>query len=238
MKTASPEEILKRLKSGDYTKPWPPWAKLAAARLINCFLPALTTERILLCFEKKDPLMLFESTEDFYWLLGKMARCRSDLKTAQPEAFEKLSKTKWLKDFRYENGKLHVEHGYGFENLISQQIAEIFELPTEKQAVALGALNRGFSSELSLRPQDAKAVRIYLFLILMWPVVQNFTSIRELYDFVFSSIPKEPCPSDMDPIDFEERQFKWFEKLCHRNLGLSLAKRGRPVKDEKIPQPN
>jgi len=138
----------------------------------------------------------------------------------------------WIKEIEIKDGDLKIEHGYGIEEMFADRLKSVLELPTTVQQVFWRSFSKGFGQKLSLRPQDAKAFRTYLFLTITWPQVQKCSSIRELYGRLFRTIAAEPCPDGVDPVDFEERQFKWFEKLCHRNLGLSLRPKGRPKREK------
>jgi len=163
---------------------------------------------------------------------GRMARLAVELREHDPQTFQLLNRNRWVKNISNKNGKFEFEYAEGVFSRVLHHMEDVMGRPANLQIDFWHSFSTSFGKKITFRRQDAKAIRIYLLLLISWPQVQEHTSIRELYDFVFKRIPKEPCLDGADPVDFEERQFKWFEKLCHRNIGLSLAKRGRPTRSQ------
>ncbi len=217
------------IDEAEFNRPWPRWTKLATARLLQILFPSVAASKWLGCFESKEPLEAVLAVFEGGHLLGRTVRCFTELRENDPQNFQLLSQNRWVKGIRNRDGKVDIEYGEGIYNLVLHCMEDVMHRPAEDQKKFWRSFGSNFGKKLVLRLQDKKAIRIYLFLIVTWPHVQRCTSISELYAYVFKCIPKDPCPPGTDPIDFEERQVKWFEKLCDRNLGLRLAKRGRPA---------
>ena len=188
------------------------------------------------CFESPDPIQKLLSIVDLPRFLGRLARCLPEMKKLDQGSLAFLEKMKWLQDFRIHDGGIEFQHGQGIEGMILFLMQKTLQQEAADQLVFWRSFVKGFEREVVPRPQDAKALRIYLFLALNWQEAERCTSIRQLYELIFQRIPQDPCPHGVDPVDFEDRQVKWFEQLCQRNLGLSLAKRGRPKSRKKISQ--
>jgi hypothetical protein len=224
------------LGNQDFKQPWPRWAKRCAARLLTLLFPITSTQEWLACFESEDAFTALGSKFEDGWFCGRLPRCIAELKQSNPETLGQLSESKWVRNMTLEEGKLKVEYGQGLEGMVLHRMQQILQEPAEVQREFWRSFAKGFDSEFCPRKIDGKAIQIYVWLLLTWPTAQNCVSINDLYDFVFQYVAKEPCPPEIDPVDFEERHHKWFEKLCQRNLGITLAKRGRPARAGKIPQ--
>ncbi|NJN05479.1 MAG: hypothetical protein HC814_02520 [Rhodobacteraceae bacterium] len=57
--------------------------------------------------------------------------------------------------------------------------------------------------------------------------------MRRFYDAFAPMLGPVESREREDEEDAKERHFKWFEKLCERNLGLSFRSRGRPGKKSR-----
>jgi len=228
--SCAPLNSLRTISEEDFRRPWPKWAKRAAARVLQLLLPVKTTKQWLECFEGDGPFDTFDSLMEGGWVWGRLARYRVEWREKEPEIYKMFSQWKWIDEITNGPEGLTFKYHEGFEKFLLRRFEKVMGLPLEFQEKFWNYYNTGFGQKLDFRRQDAKAFRIYLFLAMTWPAAQQCTSIRQLHDFLFSIIPQEPCPPGLDPIDFDERQIKWFEKICHRNLGLSLAKRGRPAR--------
>jgi hypothetical protein len=195
-------------------QPWPTWAKKAAGRLLNILLPSISANDWMEFFDTADSrLAAFEKLVEHPRVQGRFARFLAECKEHAPDEFAKF----FLPERAIERDPR------------AKMLFQASNLPVEQQAVFWREFAAGFATK-PFRDSDAKVMRIYLIVTLFWPWIRPCGSIREVYNLVFSLIPKEPCPADRDPVDHEERIFKWFEKICQRSLGLQLRQRGRPKK--------
>lgn len=211
-----------------FKKPRPMWAKMAAARLLHLIMPNLTARRWMECFEAPDPIEKLNAICEFPWFLGRMARVLAEWKTAgqaDPAAGEQFKPFQY---FTIGESEILLGQGPGVEGLLLTEIQKVLQEPLECQKRFWPAFASGFERDLKPRPQDLKAVEIYWFLAAHWDTATPCKSVRDLYALVSQNVTIPPCPANVDPVDFEERQFKWFEKLCHRNLHVSFGRRGRP----------
>lgn len=226
----SPDQLTAML-IGFFGETRPRWAQLAIARLLHVGFPAITTQnwfRLL-----KTPQNIFEelSKDDLPWLLGRVSRALAEMREFGVENLPFLQQLPWL--FTFDPKTNALGGGAGVGGALALILEDVLKQPVRDQLAFWKAFARGFETPLAPRPQDRKAIVIYVVLVLNWREAEKHENIRALYGYVQTKIPKESCPAGTDEIDFEERQLKWFEKLCNRNLGLRLAKRGRP---RKIPQ--
>ena len=207
----------------------PNWSKLAIARVLHLVFPDIGSRDWLLYLEHPDRFLEAFSPSDAPSILGRLARASAEIKKLGYENFPFLQKVPWILNMKIEaDGSVAPEGGIGLNEIVKFELGKTLQQTPETQTHFWSSFAKAFARDLKLRRQDMRALAIYIFLAMSWQEVEGCKSIRELYTFVFSKIPKEACRPNMDPIDFEERHFKWFEKLCHRNLRLSLGKRGRP----------
>src|SRR2546430_1955653 len=64
-------EQLRHIIEQDLKRPWPKWAKLAAARLLHHLFPNLTATQWMECLESPDPFEKLFAIFDLPWLLGR-----------------------------------------------------------------------------------------------------------------------------------------------------------------------
>ena len=217
-------------------KPRPRWAKLAVAKLLHIVLPNLKVRRCFEFVENPDLVSALFTAAEMPWILGRITRCFAEIRKIGPDHFPFLEKMPWLLTLKFENGQILPAGGRGLEELVLHEMTGAMQAPIEIQAKFWMEFAKGFKRDVMPRRQDMKSFIVYVFLAINWQAAGECPTVRHLYDFVFSKIPKAGCPAGVDPVDFEETQVKWFEKLCHRNLKLQLAKPGRPEEVTKIPQ--
>ena len=223
----SPEQF-QAIVEAEFNKPRPIWSKKAAARLLQLFNPRVSVNQWVGCFENPSNVEKVFSTLDVAWSLGRVLRCLAELKKENPENIGILSRISWLWDSKASTAFSEGGENKSFEEFLHQQIQVVLKQDVKIQNAFWPSFAKGFARKIEPSAKDIKALKVYLFLTFKWEEAQKCTSIRQLFELVFQTIPKEVCPPDVDPIDFEDRQIKWFEQLCQRSLGLSLAKRGRP----------
>lgn len=223
----NPEQIVAVIES-ELRQDRPQWAKLAAAKVLHFIIPKIEAREWLKRLGKPELLVESFSPEEMPWLFGRGFRCLAEMKRIGHENFPVLKKAPWLFTMKVEQGRIILDGGKGLEGILLQEFQKALRQPTEFQVSFWRSFADGFERDLSLRTQDVKALIVYVFLATNWREAQKCTTLRELFEFVFSRIPKPQCPPSEDEIDFEERQVKWFDKLCQRNLGISLKQRGRP----------
>lgn len=231
----SPEQIQVAVES-EFKKHRPKWAKLAGARFLHILFPKLTAGQWVTCFESTDPIHTMLSIVDLPWFVGRLSRWLPEMRKLDHGSFAFLQRMKWLQEFGIRSNEGNTQPDQIIEGMILFLMQKALQQESGEQLKFWRSFVKGFERGITPRPQDVKALGVYLFLALNWQEAERCTSIRQLYELIFRKIPQEPCPQGVDPIDFEDRQVKWFEQLCQRNLGLSLAKRGRPKNQKKIPQ--
>jgi hypothetical protein len=214
----------------------PKWANLALAKVLHIIFPNVTVTRCSNLIENPELVASFFTEKDKPWFLGRIARCLAEIRQIGPANFPFLERIPWILTMKYENGQILPTGGSGLDEFVNCEIQEVLKTPIEVQEKFWTGFASGFRRSLVPRRQDVKSFIIYIFLATNWVAVEKCPTVRHLYEFVFSKIPKSACPEGTDPVDFEETQVKWFEKLCHRNLKLQLTQPGRPEQLKKIPQ--
>lgn len=217
-------------------EPRPPWARKSLALLLNVIFPKISAQAWSKCLEGENASTRFTAAieENQAWFLGRVARALSEAKTEGLLDKPPFAALPWLNTFEPKTGA--TTGGTGFSGFIVEQFQNAVTAPTSTQIVFWRSFADGFEHPVVNRRHDAKTVLGYGVLSVVWRDVQQCNSMREAFDWYRKRFPIDALGQHEDPVDFEERQFKWFEKLCQRNLGLALARRGRPTRRLKKPQ--
>jgi len=204
----SPAEALVSAWQERMTGDWPIWARMAVARFGRILLPSVSTGKFLRCFEKDKGFDNLTEIVSMPSVQGRFARVFMELKHNWPEVYREMS-----------------PQGPSPEEILKLLTDRVVGLPIKEQVSYWKGFSQGFSRPLAFN-RDAKAFRFYLLIIIHWPRIEECRSIREAYELIFAGKPAEPCPPGDDPIDHQDAQFKWFEQLCHRGIGLKLGSHG------------
>lgn len=229
--------VVRQLTASWQPQVWPPWARRAAARLLCFFVPRLKTRQWESVLQSAEPFAAIERAVEPAWLLGRVNRFLAELKEAQPEMHGWLTKGAFVRQFAPAGTHISEDTDVQIENLFRSQLMQATQLPLAEQKKFWKAFNEGFQARLAPRRQDVQALSVYLLILFHWPRIElECRTLKEVFQFEPALMPTETCPSGVDPVDFEDRRWKWFEKLCQRNLGMSLSRKGRPAGKRKIPQ--
>lgn len=211
----------------------PAWTTTALARLLNLIFPSVSTKKWLRLLKSREKMLEELCKAELPSLLGRMARVLAEMREEGTDGLPFLKHLPWIFTFNARTGDL--TGGNGLEGAIALMMEEVLKQPAREQEAFFGSYLKAFKIPLVPRRQDTKALWSYAVLVINWREIEKCATIREAFQFFYSQVARPACPKGMDPIDFEEREIKWFDKLCNRNLGLRLKARGRPKK--KIPQP-
>jgi len=217
-------------------KPRPESAKLATARFLNFIVPIVSASKWRKCFDGPDPISQMVSLVDSPWFLGRLSRCLTEMNADPAGKLAALNQMSWLRDIKIRENGVEFHFIDNFDELIALQLQSVLKQKASEQAVFWRAFSNGFNRALIPRKQDMKALPIYILFTIKWESFGGCQTMRELFEVVAQQLPAEQCPPGIDPVDFEDRQFKWFEKLCQRSLKISFKSRGRPVMSIKYPQ--
>lgn len=217
-------------------KPRPESAKLAIARLLNFIVPIVPATTWAKCFKAPDPITAMISHVESPWLLGRISRCLAEINAGPGGKLAMLNEMSWLRNIRVQENGLEFRLFEDMDELIALQLREVLKQKASEQEPFWRDFSKGFSRSLTPRRQDLKALPIYFFFAIKSESIGACSTMRELYEVAAKQLPAEPCPPGVDPVDFEDRRFKWFEKLCQRSLGISFKSRGRPALKRKYPQ--
>lgn len=213
----------------------PIWSRKALAKFLTLIFPKFPARKWEACLAKPSKIagLLEILAEDEAWVLGRIHRALCEARAEHLWEKPPLTALSWLETGDLETG---APIGGGFQTVIAKYLDGVIRQPVSAQIKFWKSFGEAYALPITNRQHDAKTVLAYIYMALWWRDVQECKLIREVYQKFRARFPLEAPPPGIDAIDFEDRQLKWFEKLCQRNLSMSLTRRGRPARKLKNPQ--
>jgi hypothetical protein len=214
----------------------PIWSRKALAKFLTLIFPKFPSKKWEACLAKPSKItgLVEILTEDEAWVLGRIHRALCEARAEHLWEKPPLTALSWLETGDLETG---APNGGGFQTVIAKYFEGVVRQPVSAQIKFWKSFSEAYALSITNRQHDSKTVLAYIYVGLWWRDVQQCNSIREAYEKFRQRFTLQPPPPGTDAIDFEDRQLKWFEKLCQRNLSMSLTRRGRPARKLKNPQP-
>jgi hypothetical protein len=205
----------------------PIWSRTALSKLLNLIFPKIPSKRWEVCFGDSSGLdrVLGLLAEDEGWVLGRIHRALAEVRVSGLFAHPLLAELSWMETADFSSGTL--EGGGGFSTVVGKRLQIVLRMPPSEQALFWNSFAEAFSLPIAPR-QELKTILAYIFFVIRWREIQKCHTIRESFAEFRKFVPSWPTPSGVDPVDYEEQQMKWFEKISQRSLGLRLRPRGRP----------
>lgn len=219
------------------SKRWPDYAVQAAARFLALLIPDSDPRQIASLLKSDDWLeglgYLFEGGKVVGLMQSLAQAWAADLPADAPtfvhQAAAHFKNLKFIKHLRLQDKELVIEHGEGIQELIKKKKQDALDLPSKDLVKYFKDFATGENKRSWLRPQDRRALRVYFLFMLLWPFLEPYRGkpLAQTYRFLKPLLPFPPQKRGEDPIDYEEKNWKWFERICYEKIDYHPKPKGR-----------